>query len=403
MTRTKHSAKRHRDNTGASSSRANPNRNQQPIVPYQPQFRDNAQKEKFEELMQRRAGKILFPHLPTLEKAGIQDEVMQLLSRDWWQHLFFGINEPTYKEITCEVLSSFKAPREITNSFYPVIKFRAFGEDHVLSANDISSHLGFERLDDVARWDGSLLDFPKEVNQQQFWESITINGGRYNSQTSPSTVLHPLKYRVIHALLSSTVSGRAEKGGKVSSTDFFCLYCMIHGRRPIFGALFAGLFARQASYRVKELFAGPYITRMMKAMGYGDRLEGMTVVEHIYPMETLPKEIPAGRRAARHADDDDGGAEGHQQAEQDDAHEMMHGAPVLPPPQGHVFPNSWEGMHQHIEDMYGRLYEHQQQFFTQMSNDVTAGFSSLDLRMTSLEQRWDRQFPDDQQPPPPPF
>ncbi|CAH9113988.1 unnamed protein product [Cuscuta epithymum] len=121
---------------------------------------------------------------------------------------------------------------------------------------------------------------------------------------------------------------------------------MIYGRRPIFGALFARLFSRHASYRVKEIFAGPYITRMMKAMGYGDRLEGMTVIEHIYPMETLPKEIPAGRRAARHADDDNG-AEGHQQAEQDDAHEMehgmMHGAPVLPPPRDMCFPTLGKG------------------------------------------------------------
>ncbi|CAH9057059.1 unnamed protein product [Cuscuta europaea] len=195
------------DSTGAGSSRAGQSGSRQPAAPYMPQFVDEAQRQKYEELMNMSVRQRLYPHLPTLGQVGIRDEVMQLLHRNWWQHLFFGINEPTYKEITCEVLSSFKAPKTFDNIFLSVIKFRAFGESHIISVSDISTHLGFNTLTDVARFEGSLLDIPPEVNRKDFWKSIAPGVGDYKPQTAPSTTLHPFQFRVVHALLSSTVSG----------------------------------------------------------------------------------------------------------------------------------------------------------------------------------------------------
>ncbi|CAH9075177.1 unnamed protein product [Cuscuta europaea] len=355
MGRTKQTSKRQRDIIGADSSRAGQSGSHQPAAPYLPQFVDEAQRKKYDELMNMSVGQRLYPHLPTLGQAGIRDEVMQLLHRDWWQHLFFGIDEPTYKEITCEVLSSFKAPKTFDNVFLPVIKFRAFGESHIISVSDISTHLGFNTLLDVARFEGSILDIPPEVNRKDFGKSIAPGASDYKPQTAPSTALHPFQFQVVHALLSSTVSGRAELSGKVSATDLFCLWCMINERRSIFGALFARLFLRQANYRVKAIFAGPYITRLLKGMGYEDRFEGMTRIDSTHPMKKLPKIIPMRiqEQGAGAAEGELGGNEEeddeheHEHGEREMEHEMAHEVPYVPPPQGYVYPNTWEGMHQH--------------------------------------------------------
>ncbi|CAH9116667.1 unnamed protein product [Cuscuta europaea] len=36
----------------------------------------------------------------SLAQVGLKEQVFRLLRRPWWQHLFFGIREPTYLELT---------------------------------------------------------------------------------------------------------------------------------------------------------------------------------------------------------------------------------------------------------------------------------------------------------------
>ncbi|CAH9105254.1 unnamed protein product [Cuscuta epithymum] len=116
---------------------------------------------------------------------------MQLLGRGWWRHLFFGIRDPTYREITCEVLATFKMPKEIviTDNHRPVIKFRAFEEDHAISMAEMHYHLGFTRIEDDGQHEAIFTDLPPNVNRQTFWESITIGGGEYKPKMSLTCTL----------------------------------------------------------------------------------------------------------------------------------------------------------------------------------------------------------------------
>ncbi|CAH9068754.1 unnamed protein product [Cuscuta europaea] len=156
-----------------------------------------------------------------------------------------------------------------------------------MSISRIETCLGFDEVEEGARGTVGLCDLPPDVNRQAFWESIMRGGTTYKPRESPSTYLYPQKYRVIHTLLNSTVTGKAKVGGKVSTTDLLCLYRMIHNRKPHMASIIAGLLHRQSTYNIKALYSDPYITSLLKEMGYGDQLRGMEGVSTYLPLMTL--------------------------------------------------------------------------------------------------------------------
>ncbi|CAH9104930.1 unnamed protein product, partial [Cuscuta epithymum] len=178
-------------------------------------------------------------------------------------------------------------------------------------------NLGFTGIEDNGQHEVVLTDFPPGVDRQAFWESITRDGGTYRPKMSPSTLLYPRQYRIIHALLSSTITGKAEVAGKVTQTDLFCLYCMIHNRRPHMGYLLAKLLHRQATNHIKAIFAGPFITRMLTRMGFGDRFLRMEESSSFVALTRLP-EVNTGVARRRTQPTAAAAGGGGQRAEDDD-------------------------------------------------------------------------------------
>ncbi|CAH9068437.1 unnamed protein product [Cuscuta epithymum] len=375
--------KKRTKNVGTSSSRATGPR-------YQPQFPKDEQMITYLDLLKKEVGTFHYPDEPTLTAAGLHDEVMTLLRRGWWQHLFFGIRETTYKEVTCEVLATIKVPRSIrfSDNHRPLIKFRAFNEDHAISIYNIQWHLGFTRIEDRAEDEAGLTDFPRDVDRQKFWESISRDGGTYDPRDTP---------RVIHSLLSSTITGRAEVAGKVSTTDLLCLYCMIHNKLPHMGAIIAGLFHRQSTYKIKAIFSGPYITSLLRGMGYGDHFVNMDESSYYAPLTKLPELNTGVARRRRLAEQpvegeqrvphqagihiQEGGAAGHVDDDDEEEHhtegggaamdhDAAHSIPVMPPAFQDAF-SSWheEQRAYHVEwresqqRHHRSLFESQQRFF----------------------------------------
>ncbi|CAH9098947.1 unnamed protein product [Cuscuta epithymum] len=407
---------------GASSSRGNTGR-------YQPRFPQLRDELKHTELLQKPMGTFYFPDEDSLTAEGVRDDVMFLLRRGWWRHLFFGIRDMTYREITCEVLATFKMPKviPIADNRRPVIKFRAFEEDHAISMAEVRYHLGFTGIEDDGQHEASLTDFPPGVDRQAFWESITRDGGTYRPKMSPNTLLYPRQYRIIHALLSSTITGKAEVASKVTQTDLFCLYCMIHNRKPHMGYLIAKLLHRQATNHIKAIYVGPFITRLLTGMGFGGRFLRMEESSSFVSLTRLP-EVNTGVARSRtqpaaavggggqRADDDDD-----DDVDDDDEVEMeaaAHEVPYDAPPYDTAFPDSWAGMHEHQDVVYWQLSAEQherfdqmrfeqQDFYREMREDQTLHYSQLqsqytwiDERLTSMETSWSSFF--DAYPPPPP-
>ncbi|CAH9133598.1 unnamed protein product, partial [Cuscuta epithymum] len=120
------------------------------LAGYQPRFPQLRDELKYTELLQKNMGTFYYPDEGVLAEAGVRTEVMQLLGRGWWRHLFFGIRDPTFREITCEVLATFRTPKVLApeDNHWPVIKFRAFEENHSITISEMEYHLGFTRIED---------------------------------------------------------------------------------------------------------------------------------------------------------------------------------------------------------------------------------------------------------------
>ncbi|CAH9080065.1 unnamed protein product [Cuscuta epithymum] len=431
MARTKNST-RTSHTAVASSSRPQGTRGGR----YQPQFDTEKEMLTYLELMKKKVGTMYHPDEPTLMAAEptLRDEVMHLIRRGWWQHLFFGIQEPTFKEVTCEVLATIELPKLIPERDYLKrgIRFQAFEDKLDTSLSQIERYLGFDDVEVGQRDEVGLCDLPPHVNRQAFWESISRGGKTYKPRETPATLLYPRKFRVIHALLASTVTGRAEVGAKVSTTDLLCLYCMVHDRKPCMGSIIASLFHRQSTNHIQALYSGPYITRLLRRMDYGDQFRNMEVSSSFLPLTILPSmNTGLGARLQREADraaaggggqqvDDDADDDDHD--DDDDDVEMeaaSHEAPYDAPPYGTDFPDSWAGMHAHQDAVYRQLSTEQherfdqmrfeqQDFYREMREDQTLHYSQLqsqytriDERLTSMESSWSSFF-DDYPPPPPP-
>ncbi|CAH9119686.1 unnamed protein product [Cuscuta europaea] len=401
--------KKRTKNVGTSSSRATRAR-------YQPQFPEDKQWITYLDLLTKEVGTFHYPDEPTLIAAVLRDEVMTLLRRGWWKHPFFGIREPTYKELTCEVLATIKVPRSIRSSdiHRPMITFRAFSEDHTISIYDIKRHLGFTRIEDRADNETDLTDFPPDVDRQRFRESISRNGGEYNPRDTPSTLLYPRAYRVIQSLLSSTITRRAEVAGKVSTTDLLCLYCMINNKLPHMSALIAGLFHRQSTYQIKVIFSGPYITRLLRGMGYGDHFENMEESSYYEPWTKLPElntgvarrrrltEQPAnGEEGVPHQAGihiQEGGGEAAEDAGHIDGggaamdHDAAHAIPDMPP----AFEDAFHRWHEEQQEYHEEWRERQQRYYSTMHASQSLFFQDM-REAHQRQQEFFREMRADQQ------
>ncbi|CAH9092941.1 unnamed protein product [Cuscuta europaea] len=152
------------------------------------------------------------------------------------------------------------------------IAFRAFGETHSYTIAQLEAALGFPSRKD---WD-YIREFPRDVDRKAFYRTVSNDVKDYDPQKSRSTKPHPPEPRVIHTLLTCTITDSNEIGGHVSTIDLKCLYCMIHDKRSYLGILIAGIFNRQMNTRVQSIFVKPYITHLLRSiLGYATKFEGM--------------------------------------------------------------------------------------------------------------------------------
>ncbi|CAH9092949.1 unnamed protein product [Cuscuta europaea] len=412
---------KHTRGVGASSSRANAAR-------YQPKFPLLRDELKYVELLPKSMGTLYYPNEASLTRAGVRDEVMHLLRRGWWRHLFYVITDPTYIEITCEVLATFRMTKEIAieDNHRPVIKFQAFEDEHAISMAEMYYHLGFTRIEDDGQHEVIWTDFPPNVNRQTFWESITNGGGEYRPKMSPSTLLYPRQYRIIHTLLSSTIPGKAEVARKVTATELLCLYCIVHNSKRHMGYLIAKLLHRQATNHIKSIFVGPFITRLLTRMGFGDRFERMEESSSFLSLTRLSKVntgVARRRPQVQPAAAAGGGGQREDDDDNDESDEEMeesaHDIPYDAPPYGRTFPDTWAGVHAHQDAVYHQLSVEQHERFDQMRfeqhdfyremredqamhyTQLQFQYTQIDERLTSLEDSR-RSFFDGYPPPPPP-
>ncbi|WP_375706372.1 hypothetical protein, partial [Bartonella sp. CL2QHWL] len=216
-----------------------------------------------------------------LRTLGLASTVWDFISHDGWDTVL-DLDEPTYRELTLELLSTFK----LQGYYYSTrraetVSFRAFGKRHRITPDQLGVYLGLYTIEFTESPEFQTLhqDFPLQASPGSFWQSL---GGGVSKKASQ---IKSHAHRYIHALLARGVGGRSDSTGVVSRADLLMMYSILE-RYPIhLGHLFAELISHQAtSTRLGAIFAGPYITRLIRGLGLIEHTQGMRVVSAVAPL-----------------------------------------------------------------------------------------------------------------------
>ena len=178
-------------------------RSDPPPIVSEPMFSNEEHKMRYSILSQKSFGnvrKIDWEVLQTLRLDGI---ILEYITQAGWDKLF-SIEEPTFRELTLEVLSTIEIlkARAISPSR---ISFRILGKKHRLSLDELGVYMGI--YSEAYAWASEChslpTDFPHPVTSHSFWTSIS-NGSRNQKASQMSSPVH----RYIHALWTRSIGGR---------------------------------------------------------------------------------------------------------------------------------------------------------------------------------------------------
>nr|GMD42709.1 hypothetical protein GOBAR_AA19401 [Ipomoea batatas] len=352
------SKKRPRIATGESSKAKGKQKITQARDEGSPHFEDEVWEEKFKMWKTNGFGEVRYLDLAALAEFGnMKDKVLQLVTcLPEWEYFFLRFREPTYVVPTWEILATLSAPREAHKPHEKNIHFTVFGEKFDLSADELAVHLGFYTEDTFHSHPSmrSLTDVPIFPGRQALWDEISLEGSEYDPGGSKQSELPP-ELRIIHNIFAHSFTGRKAAAGVVSKMDLLCLYSIVH-RVPIhLGVVMASMFHKHTNKDLATPYIGPFVTKLLKSLGFEDKLKELQPVAHMVPQSErclvnlkIPRSIP------------------------DAMHERA--VPAPPPTQPAPVPDSWEQM---------RAF--QQQLMDGLRTDMNAGFDGLNSRFEGFQ------------------
>nr|GMD12981.1 putative retrotransposon Orf1 [Ipomoea batatas] len=223
--------------------------------------------ESFVNYQTKLIGVVLYFDDAVLSKFGLLSRVNQLLLHPDWRRLF-SIRECTYAPVT-----------------YEVIQFQAFGKQHQLSINDLAVHMGFYTHQETrAATFHELLDSHTSFSVQEFWSEVTDSGSPYQGSVSSHKEFSEPEHMVVHHVMSHSFTGRMGAATVVNTTDILCLYSMTKGPRIHMGVVIAKLFQAHTSPKVSGIYLGPYLSCLLRGMGYGANLDNETNLAKMEPL-----------------------------------------------------------------------------------------------------------------------
>ena len=145
-----------------------------------------------------------------LREYGMEEQVRERLSVAPWAKLF-KINEPAYRDITLEFLSTMKW----TEGWFT---FQAYGKRHNIAPSSLSLHFGLETAQENMLHQQSPLEitWPENLTPQLFWERLIGAPVRclgkkirpehkYRPSYSKASAITDMDLRVIHHLMAHTI------------------------------------------------------------------------------------------------------------------------------------------------------------------------------------------------------
>nr|GME11606.1 hypothetical protein GOBAR_AA35343 [Ipomoea batatas] len=196
-------------------------------------FNSAEQRERYQAYMQKPVVPPYVIKLDTLEEFGIREEVEALLGEKEWKYILVDFEDAIYPDLVFE-----------------------------FSLDDLSRYLEIDAMQGLSEeeLEQRETDVP---NMLEFWTELSGSTTRYDASSSKSSLFSkPLK--LIQHALSRSIYGRQYSTGVAQTLDMLCLYGMVKKVNVHLGWVLAFLFQKQSYPKVKTLFVGPYLTRILR-------------------------------------------------------------------------------------------------------------------------------------------
>nr|GMC62790.1 hypothetical protein GOBAR_AA35343 [Ipomoea batatas] len=196
-------------------------------------FNSAEHRERYQVYMQKPVVPPYVIKLDTLEEFGIREEVEAFLGEKEWKYLLVDFEDEIYPDLVLE-----------------------------FSPDDLSRYLEIDAMQGLS--EEELEERELEVpNMQEFWTELSGTNTRYDASSSKSSLFSkPVK--LIQYALSRSICGLQNSTGVAQTLDMLCLYGMVRKVNIHLGWVFAFLFQKQSYPKVKALFVGPYLTRILR-------------------------------------------------------------------------------------------------------------------------------------------
>nr|GLL46886.1 hypothetical protein GOBAR_AA35343 [Ipomoea trifida] len=193
-------------------------------------FNSAEHRERYQVYMQKPDVPPYVVKLDALEEFGIREEVEAFLGEKEWKYLLVDFEDAIYPDLVLE-----------------------------FSPDDPSRYLEIDAMQGLSEEEREI-DVP---NMLEFWTKLSGSNTRYDASSSKSSLFSkPLK--LIQHTLSRSICGRQNSTGVAQTLDMLCLYGMVKKVNIHLGWVFAFLFQKQSYPKVKALFVGPYLTRILR-------------------------------------------------------------------------------------------------------------------------------------------
>nr|GMD06516.1 hypothetical protein GOBAR_AA35343 [Ipomoea batatas] len=225
-------------------------------------FNSAEQRERYQAYMQKPVVPPYVINLDTLEEFGIREEVEALLGEKEWKYILVDFEEAIYPDLVFEVMTTLQVPKTIDLMSTKCISFTVGSIVFQFSPDDLSRYLEIDAMQGLSEeeLEQRETDVP---NMLQFWTELSGSNTRYDASSSKSSLFSkPLK--LIQHALSRSICGRQYSTGVAQTLDMLCLYGMVKKVNVHLGWVLAFLFQKQSYPKVKTLFVGPYLTRILR-------------------------------------------------------------------------------------------------------------------------------------------
>nr|GMD44008.1 hypothetical protein GOBAR_AA35343 [Ipomoea batatas] len=225
-------------------------------------FNSAEQRERYQLYMQKPVVPPYVIKLDALEEFGIREEVEALLGEKEWKYILVDFEDAIYPDLVLEVMTTLQVPKTIDLMSTKCISFTVGSIVFQFSPDDLSRYLEIDAMQGLS--EEELEERETDVpNLLEFWTELSGSNTRYDASSSKSSFFSkPLK--VIQHTLSRSICGRQYSTGVAQTLDMLCLYGMVKKVNIHLGWVFAFLFQKQSYPKVKTLFVGPYLTRILR-------------------------------------------------------------------------------------------------------------------------------------------